>query len=109
VLYSIGSRIDRILIAVAFASFGPGQFSNMYPDLTKPAAKGNLHFAGEATSTHHAWISGALESADRVIGEVLNKAQRDDLIKKHAKNWEEGEVEQGYQAVLQCWRGILGV
>ena len=81
----------------------------MYTELTKPAAKGNLHFAGEATSTHHAWIVGALESADRVINEIFVKEQRDDLIKKHAKDWEEGEVEQGYQAALQCLRGILGL
>ena len=81
----------------------------MYPELTKPAAKGNLHFAGEAASAHHAWVVGALESVDRAINEVFVKEQRDDLIEKHAKNWEEGEVDQGYQAKLQCLRGILGV
>jgi hypothetical protein len=38
----------------AFAYFGPGQFSNIYQEVTKPAAGGLLHFAGEATSVNHA-------------------------------------------------------
>ncbi|PWW76289.1 amine oxidase [Tuber magnatum] len=95
--------------AVAYASFGPGQFSNLYPELSKPAAKGNLHFVGEATSTNHAWIVGALDSVHRAINEVFVKEQESDLIEKHAEDWEEGEVEQGYMAKLQCLRGILGV
>ena len=37
----------------AFALFGPGQFSNLYPEVTKPVG-GLLHFAGEAASVHHA-------------------------------------------------------
>ncbi|RPA94806.1 hypothetical protein L873DRAFT_1792715 [Choiromyces venosus 120613-1] len=85
-----------------------GQFKNLYPELTKPAAKGNLHFVGEATSAHHAWIVGALESAFRGINEVLIKEKRDDLRKKHAERWEQGEVERGYQAQMQCLRGIYG-
>ncbi|CUS12591.1 unnamed protein product [Tuber aestivum] len=93
----------------AYASFGPGQFSNMYPELTKPAAKGNLHFIGEATSTHHAWIVGALESVDRGISEIFIKEQRADLIERHEKKWEQGEAEHGDTAKLQCLRGILGV
>ncbi|CAZ83540.1 unnamed protein product [Tuber melanosporum] len=106
---SIAFHRDRILTAVAFALFGPGQFSNMYPELTKPAAKGNLHFVGEATSTHHAWIVGALESAHRGIYEILFKEQRTDLIKNHAENWKQGEVKQGRQAEGQWGGGIFGV
>ncbi|KAJ5768964.1 hypothetical protein N7520_003523 [Penicillium odoratum] len=51
----------------AFALFGPGQFANYYPDLIDPAANGHLYLAGEACSTHHAWIVGALDSAYRAL------------------------------------------
>jgi hypothetical protein len=30
-----------------------------------------LHFAGEATSVHHAWVAGALASAWRAVAEIL--------------------------------------
>jgi len=30
-----------------------------------------VHFAGEHTSLWIAWMNGALESAERVVGEVL--------------------------------------
>ncbi|KAF4551415.1 Flavin containing amine oxidoreductase-like protein 5 [Elsinoe fawcettii] len=46
-----------------FALFGPGQFSHMYQQFTKPLCKGKLMICGEAVSAHHAWISGALDSA----------------------------------------------
>ncbi|KAN0070833.1 hypothetical protein V8E54_010998 [Elaphomyces granulatus] len=51
----------------AYASFGPADFSTLYPYLTRPAGGGLLHFAGEAMSAHHAWIVGALESGYRVV------------------------------------------
>ncbi|KAI0027421.1 amine oxidase, partial [Vararia minispora EC-137] len=55
----------------AFASFGPGKFANVYQSLTTPAARGRLHFAGEAISTRHAWVEGALDSAWRAVYELL--------------------------------------
>jgi monoamine oxidase len=55
----------------AFALYGPGQFTEMYPSITRPAGGGRLHFAGEATSVHHAWVAGALASAWRAVAEVL--------------------------------------
>ncbi|CAE6452533.1 unnamed protein product [Rhizoctonia solani] len=54
----------------AYAFFGPGQFSTLYKSLTRCAAGGRLHFAGEAISTCHAWVAGALESAERVAGQI---------------------------------------
>jgi len=47
----------------AFALFGPGQFANAYPNLLVPKCEGKFNICGEATSAHHAWISGALDSA----------------------------------------------
>ncbi|EXJ72280.1 uncharacterized protein A1O5_04784 [Cladophialophora psammophila CBS 110553] len=55
--------------AGAFALFGPGQFSYLYPLMQQPHCRGDgsnkvgFYFAGEATSAHHAWISGAFDSA----------------------------------------------
>jgi hypothetical protein len=55
----------------AFAFFGPSKFGSLYTSLTTPAAKGRLHFAGEALSVRHAWVEGALDSAWRAVSEML--------------------------------------
>ncbi|KAK6708352.1 hypothetical protein SNK04_009315 [Fusarium graminearum] len=49
----------------AFAYFGPGQFSNMWQEIIKPNSFGQLYLVGEASSSHHGWIVGALESVIR--------------------------------------------
>ena len=95
----------------AFAQFGPGQFSNLYPSITIPAARGNLHFGGEAASTHHAWISGALDSAYRCVHEILTK-EKTPKLKKFLKKYGESKISKGgaYDgekiAELQVLRGI---
>lgn len=71
----------------AFAIFAPGQFRHMYPYLTRPAADGRLHFAGEASSAHHAWVVGALESAQRAVILSLLRFGRRDLVKKVEERW----------------------
>ncbi|KAJ6528936.1 amine oxidase [Mycena capillaripes] len=67
----------------AFALFGPGQFSSMYCQATQPIL-GMFHLAGEATSVHHAWVVGSLNSAYRSVLEILihegNLAMIDKLI-----------------------------
>ena len=55
----------------AFAHFAPGQFNILFPDIVHPAGYGRFHFAGEVASHHHAWVAGALDSANRVVGEIL--------------------------------------
>lgn len=55
----------------AFAHYTPGQFGELFPYITRPAGGGRLHFAGEATSVHHAWVTGALASAWRSVAEIL--------------------------------------
>ena len=37
----------------------------------QPAAYGRFHFAGEVASAHHAWVAGALDSAVRVVDEII--------------------------------------
>ncbi len=47
----------------------PGDLRWMLPALRRP--EGRVHFAGEHTSLWIAWMNGALESAERVVEEVL--------------------------------------
>lgn len=71
----------------AFAIFGPGQFSSMMPYLMKPGAKGHLHFGGEALSSGHAWIIGAVNSAYRTVVEVLANEGMHDEIQSLVDMW----------------------
>ncbi|KAA1477078.1 hypothetical protein DENSPDRAFT_828268 [Dentipellis sp. KUC8613] len=67
----------------AFAHYGPGQFGapgddgRLFASIKTPAAKGRFHIAGEATSVHHAWVLGALNSAWRAVHGVLLKSHQD--------------------------------
>ena len=95
----------------AFAIFGPGQFSHLYPYLTRPAADGRLHFAGEASSAHHAWVVGALESAQRAVVLSLLRFGRRDLAKKVEDRWgpvAELDWEGQGAAHVQAMLGLLG-
>ncbi|KIP05274.1 hypothetical protein PHLGIDRAFT_128999 [Phlebiopsis gigantea 11061_1 CR5-6] len=58
----------------AFAFFGPGDFKELYPAVTRPAGAGRLHFAGEVCSVRHAWVVGALEASIRAVDEVLRSS-----------------------------------
>ncbi|KAJ7820690.1 hypothetical protein B0H13DRAFT_2377743 [Mycena leptocephala] len=69
---------DEYSVVRAFALFGPGQFSSMYCHVTQPIL-GMFHFAGEATSVHHAWVVGSLNSAYRSLIHEGNLAMIDKL------------------------------
>ncbi|KAL5351985.1 hypothetical protein ACLOAV_003848 [Pseudogymnoascus australis] len=64
----------------AFAIFSAGQYHDVMPSLMVPAENGHLHFGGEALSSGHAWIIGAINSAYRTVLEVLKTEERDDLL-----------------------------
>lgn len=56
----------------AYAAFGPGQYTRFWGGTGQP--DGNVHFAGEATSTYsQGYLNGGVESGDRVAREVLEK------------------------------------
>ncbi|EKM51142.1 uncharacterized protein PHACADRAFT_199975 [Phanerochaete carnosa HHB-10118-sp] len=55
----------------SYAFFGPGDFSDLYPHLTRPAANGRLHFAGEVASARHAWVVGALEASKLAVYRII--------------------------------------
>jgi monoamine oxidase len=75
----------------AYALFGPGQFGDPNSDVLSPfvaikapAANGRFHFAGEATSAHHGWVLGALNSGWRAVYNALvgHKNQQELLIER---------------------------
>ncbi|KAF8636250.1 hypothetical protein AX16_011020 [Volvariella volvacea WC 439] len=89
----------------AFCQFGPNQFKYTYPYVTQPASKDQrFHFAGDATSTFHGWVAGALNSAWRaVLGMLLahpelNPNPNEDIVAKFKKEW--GDSEEWDQRTL---------
>jgi monoamine oxidase len=48
----------------------PGEMAWLFPAMRQP--DGRVHFAGEHTSVGAAWMNGALESAERVVQEILD-------------------------------------
>ncbi|KAG2151158.1 flavin-containing amine oxidoreductase-domain containing protein [Suillus bovinus] len=72
----------------AFAQFGPGDFQDLYTSLTVPNQNKKFHFAGEAISTRHGWVVGALDSAWRAVYEyLLTSRTPQDTIDKFFKLW----------------------
>ncbi|KAG1873113.1 hypothetical protein F4604DRAFT_1681177 [Suillus subluteus] len=79
----------------AFAFFGPRDFQDLYMSLTVPNANKRLHFAGEAISTRHAWVVGALDSAWRAVYEYLLAPGQHDKIKTFFGLWGQNEEWTG--------------
>lgn len=56
----------------SYAAFAPGQMTRFWVGLGKP--EGNVHFAGEATSTYsQGFLNGGVESGDRAALEIMRK------------------------------------
>ncbi|EKM51231.1 uncharacterized protein PHACADRAFT_213099 [Phanerochaete carnosa HHB-10118-sp] len=70
----------------AFAFFGPGQFCGLYTHLTRPAAEGRLHFAGEVMSARHAWVVGALQASHRAVWQIIATSYPSKL-KRFEERW----------------------
>lgn len=66
----------------AFALFGPGQFKNVYPKFQGPFCAGKFAMCGEALSAHHAWISGAFDSAYIRMNAFLKARGREKDLEK---------------------------
>ena len=66
----------------AYALFGPAQFKNVYPDFYPLFCEGQFAMCGEALSSHHAWISGALDSAYVKMYQFLHQNNLQVEIKK---------------------------
>ncbi|CAM1507624.1 Fc.00g072650.m01.CDS01 [Cosmosporella sp. VM-42] len=94
--YNVFSWTHDPFTSGAFALFGPGQFSHLYPLLSLPAADGKFHIVGEAASVHHAWVVGSLDSAVAAVHRFLRRFE----LKKHLhllrERWNDPEeIEAG--------------
>jgi monoamine oxidase len=58
----------------AWTHFRPGQMLAQLPHIAPP--EGRVHFAGEHSSAWNSWMQGALESGNRVAGEINDATNR---------------------------------
>jgi monoamine oxidase len=85
----------------AFALFGPGKFSNLYPYITRPAADSRFHICGEASSGHHGWIGGSLDSALASVHKFLRRFDMWEKQRELKDLWDmPPEVEDGIDGTL---------
>ncbi|KAK6507858.1 hypothetical protein TWF481_006280 [Arthrobotrys musiformis] len=96
-------------VSGAFAMFGPGQYRKMMPHLQRPTADSRLHFAGEATSNHHAWIVGSLESSLRSVCHLLIKTGHWDLLSKKGPLFHAWGRLPGFNKKIFFWQYVLGL
>jgi monoamine oxidase len=54
----------------AWSCYQPGEMADMFPAAKK--REGRIFFCGEHTSAWSGWMQGALESANRVVNEIVN-------------------------------------
>ncbi|KAH0837761.1 hypothetical protein J3R83DRAFT_5939 [Lanmaoa asiatica] len=82
---------DEYTMGLRIRTLSPGQFEDLYTSFNTPAANNRLHFAGEALSTRHAWVVGALDSAWKAVYQYLKvTSPRDsEKIKKFKEIWGE--------------------
>ncbi|KAL9616384.1 MAG: hypothetical protein Q9160_008738 [Pyrenula sp. 1 TL-2023] len=76
----------------AFALFGPGQFKNVYPEFYPLFCGDKFAICGEALSAHHAWITGAMDSAYVKVTQFLcANGRTEDLKKLKASTFDGGK------------------
>lgn len=95
----------------AFALFGPGQFKNVYPEFQGLFCKDKLALCGEALSAHHAWISGALDSAYVKVNAFLQARGRlQDMaaLKESSFGGGRGKHAEEMDEELLGWTVLLG-
>ncbi|KAK1773421.1 hypothetical protein QBC45DRAFT_80992 [Copromyces sp. CBS 386.78] len=94
----------------AFALFGPGQFKDLYPAFQQVFCNGKFFMSGEALSTHHAWISGAVDSAYMrfLTFSTVYKLERE-MVKVKASNLvgERGKNPEEVDEFLLKWAAKL--
>ncbi|KAF4637353.1 hypothetical protein G7Y89_g709 [Cudoniella acicularis] len=95
----------------AFALFGPGQFKNVYPAFQELLCGDKFAMCGEALSAHHAWISGALDSAYQKVNLfLLSQGRLDDRrkLKESIFGGGEGRDIEEMDEELVKWTVLLG-
>ncbi|CAG8453451.1 5144_t:CDS:2, partial [Gigaspora rosea] len=85
---------DKTVVGGAYAKYGVGQVKNLMVAMMR--SEDFIHWAGEHTDIHNAWILGALNSAVRVVKEILQENSMNDKWLK-LKN----------SRLLKYWNGNL--
>ncbi|CAG8483527.1 6036_t:CDS:1, partial [Racocetra persica] len=62
---------DKTVVGGAYAKYGPGQLEFLMGAMMRP--EDCIHWAGEHTDIHNAWIVGAFNSGVRVVKEILQE------------------------------------
>lgn len=112
----------------AVANFGPGQFRELYPFVTLPAADGRFYMLGEASSAHHAWVVGSLESAYAGVYKFLDNFDLSNKQEEMISIWGTipefkdelgptgtvwlqvalGRDTEGLKSLLESWKSMSG-
>lgn len=79
--------------ATGDAMFLPGQFSARFDVARQP--EGSIYFAGEHLSYHHTWISGAANSALKVVRDMLDDQDLPPLAKPNSAKTSSSEGDFG--------------
>jgi len=90
--YFVMNWNDNPLTMGAYCLFGPSQFSSLYRAMIRSEVDGCVHFGGEATSVHHGWIEGALNSGYRTVMEILMKEKMQKKLEELFEKW--GHVDE---------------
>ncbi|CAG8491317.1 10164_t:CDS:2 [Dentiscutata erythropus] len=85
---------DKTVVGGAYAKFGVGQVKYLMGAMMR--SEDFIHWAGEHTDIHNAWILGALNSGVRVVKEIL----QDNLMND---KW----IELKNSRLLKYWNGNL--
>ncbi|RIB24090.1 hypothetical protein C2G38_737650 [Gigaspora rosea] len=85
---------DKTVVGGAYAKYGVGQVKYLMGAMMRP--EDCIHWAGEHTDIHNAWILGALNSGVRVVKEILQENLMNDKWLK-LKN----------SRLLKYWNGNL--
>jgi len=88
---------DKTVVGGAYAFYGPGQLEKLMESMMR--SEELIHWGGEHTDIHNAWIVGALNSGVRVVREILLENLMKDrwlkLKKSQLLKYWEGNLE-GY-------------
>ncbi|CAG8815009.1 4350_t:CDS:1, partial [Racocetra fulgida] len=85
---------DKTVVGGAYALYGAGQLEFLMGAMMRP--EDFIHWAGEHTDVHNAWIVGSFNSAVRVVKEILQENLMNDKWLK-LKNMK----------LLKYWNGNL--
>ena len=90
---------DKTVVGGAYALYGPGQLGKLMEAMMR--SEEYIHWAGEHTDIHNAWIVGALNSGVRVVREIL----LENLMKDKWSKLKESRLLKYWDGNLEAFEG----